>query len=134
MTATAFPIVYVAELERSVQFYRENFGFEEAYQWPVDGEREFVAMTRGDAAVGFSSLAAAARTMGAAVDRSPTPSFELCLYVDDVDATSDDLRSSGVRQISAPTDRPWGERSAYFADPDGNPVQIVTPLPSRDPA
>lgn len=37
-----------------------------------------------------------------------------------------DLR---VPQLVAPSDQPWGERLAYFEDPDGNPIQITTPVP-----
>jgi lactoylglutathione lyase len=30
--------------------------------------------------------------------------------------------------LFAPADQPWGERMAYVADPDGNPVMICTVL------
>lgn len=128
MAETAFPIVYTSDLRQLVGFYRDQFGFEETYHWPETGERQFIAMKCGDSAVGFSTREAAARTMDVALEPSTTISFELCIYVNDVDATSEELRSRGVPEISRPTDRPWGERSAYFEDPDGNPFQIVAPI------
>jgi uncharacterized glyoxalase superfamily protein PhnB len=44
--------------------------------------------------------------------------------VEDVDAASAHLLALGVKQLQPPTDRPWGERNAYFEDPDGNPIHV----------
>ena len=46
--------------------------------------------------------------------------------VDDVDATYARLTSLGVTWVMAPTDQPWGARSAMFRDPDGNLVNLFT--------
>jgi len=46
--------------------------------------------------------------------------------VDDVDATYARLASIGVTWVMAPTDQPWGGRSAMFRDPDGNLVNLFT--------
>ena len=51
---------------------------------------------------------------------------EIFLYVDDVDAAVQELRglASVLREAA---DLPWGERLAYVADPDGNPVALAAP-------
>jgi catechol 2,3-dioxygenase-like lactoylglutathione lyase family enzyme len=49
--------------------------------------------------------------------------------VDDVDATYARLTSPGVTWVMAPTDQPWGARSAMFRDPDGNLVNLFTRHP-----
>ena len=46
--------------------------------------------------------------------------------VDDVDATYARLTSLGVTWVMAPTDQPWGARSAMFRDPDGNVANLFT--------
>jgi uncharacterized glyoxalase superfamily protein PhnB len=46
--------------------------------------------------------------------------------VDDVDATHARLASLGITWVMAPTDQPWGARSAMFRDPDGNLVNLFT--------
>jgi lactoylglutathione lyase len=53
----------------------------------------------------------------------------VCVYTDDVDEAVTDLRRVGVPVLFEPTDQPGNERAAYVADPDGNPILIVTPLP-----
>lgn len=42
------------------------------------------------------------------------------LQVDDVDATAERLRARGVEFLNGPLDRPWGPRTATFADPSGH--------------
>jgi catechol 2,3-dioxygenase-like lactoylglutathione lyase family enzyme len=44
----------------------------------------------------------------------------ITLQVDDVDATCDRLRARGVELLNGPLDRPWGPRTAAFADPSGH--------------
>jgi uncharacterized glyoxalase superfamily protein PhnB len=46
--------------------------------------------------------------------------------VDDVDAMSEMLTTRGVKLINGPMDRPWGIRTASFADPDGYIWEIAT--------
>ncbi len=49
------------------------------------------------------------------------------VYVDDVDATLARLRGHAPVLREA-ADMPWGERIAYLADPDDNPVAIAAPI------
>ena len=47
--------------------------------------------------------------------------------VGDVDATYRRLGPLSITWVMAPTDQPWGARSAMFRDPDGNLVNLFTP-------
>jgi len=46
------------------------------------------------------------------------------IEVADVDAMRADLTSRGVTLLNGPMDRPWGIRTASFADPAGNIWEI----------
>ena len=50
------------------------------------------------------------------------------LFVDDCDAAVELLRSRGVELLNGPFDRPWGVRTAAFADPDGHAWELAQPL------
>jgi uncharacterized glyoxalase superfamily protein PhnB len=50
--------------------------------------------------------------------------------VDDTDAACERLRSRGVELLNGPIDRPWGLRTAAFADPDGHIWEIASKIPS----
>ncbi|MGR4844179.1 VOC family protein [Rhizobium sp. LARHSG275] len=49
----------------------------------------------------------------------------LTIKVDDVDAVFAELRKLGVTLLNGPTDRPWGRRTAAFADPSGHVWEVA---------
>ncbi|HET8777745.1 MAG TPA: VOC family protein [Candidatus Limnocylindria bacterium] len=51
--------------------------------------------------------------------------MQLTLGVDDVDAVCAELASRGVQFLNGPIDRPWGVRTAAFADPSGHIWEIA---------
>jgi lactoylglutathione lyase len=118
-----FPILYARDVEKSAGFYEAAFGFERTYQWPAEGPAGFVFLRLEPSGIGIGSAD------GENVHGRPVApgsgAFELCLYVDDMDAACAKLRELGAEELRAPVDEPWGERRAYFADPDGNTIHLA---------
>ena len=53
--------------------------------------------------------------------------FEIALDVDnyaEVDRVWDEILVKGARPVMPPTTCPWGQRTCYVADPEGNLVEI----------
>ncbi len=53
--------------------------------------------------------------------------FEIALYVDtfaEVDAEFERAVSLGAEPVMAPATEPWGQRTCYIADPEGNLIEI----------
>lgn len=53
--------------------------------------------------------------------------FEIALYVDtfdEVDREYARIVAQGGRPVLEPTTEPWGQRTCYIADPEGNLVEI----------
>lgn len=48
--------------------------------------------------------------------------------VDDVDTEYERLRAHVGELVTAPTTMPWGNRALLFRDPDGNLVNLFTPV------
>ncbi|ATO61889.1 VOC family protein [Mycobacterium avium] len=48
--------------------------------------------------------------------------------VDDVDAEYERLREQLTEVVTEPTTMPWGNRALLFRDPDGNLVNLFTPV------
>ena len=110
------------DFEASLRFYTATLGGIEAYRFPED-DPVFVTLRFGDSELGIGAMS------GAPIHGRPQrPAtghrIELCLYVDDVDATAAQRRN---RRHRAPQDMPWGERIAYIEDPDGNLVMLAPP-------
>ncbi len=55
-------------------------------------------------------------------------SFTLSFKVDDVDAEYERLKTMGVEFVKLPQTHPWGWRSVWFRDPDGNIVNFACPV------
>jgi len=49
----------------------------------------------------------------------------LTIRVTDVDAVCSKLREVGVDLLNGPIDRPWGRRTAAFADPSGHVWEVA---------
>ena len=54
-----------------------------------------------------------------------TPTPDVSIEVDDVDAALDRMRSAGFRIDYGPADEPWGVRRFYVRDPFGKLVNIL---------
>ena len=53
--------------------------------------------------------------------------FEIALYVDtfeEVDKRFAEVVAKGATPVLSPTTEPWGQRTCYIADPEGNLVEI----------
>lgn len=53
--------------------------------------------------------------------------FEIALYVDtfeEVDAEYAKAVEKGAQSVLEPTTEPWGQRTCYIADPEGNLIEI----------
>ena len=53
--------------------------------------------------------------------------FEIALYVDtfeEVDHIFEEVTKKGARVVLAPETEPWGQRTCYIADPEGNLIEV----------
>jgi lactoylglutathione lyase len=119
MPPRLFPMLSAEDFAASVNFYKD-LGGTEAYRFPED-DPVYVTIAFGDGQVGIGAM------RGAPIHGRPQrPAtghrIELCLYVDDVDATA-----AKAPCIVPPQDMPWGERIAYIEDPDGNLIMLTAP-------
>lgn len=121
-----FPIVYVKDIAKSEQFYCDAFGFEAVYRFPTEGPTDFVYLQLEPSGIGLG--AADGENVHGRPVAPGAGSFELFLYVDDMDEACARLRALGASELRPPVDEPWGERRAYFEDPDGNAIHIAVKL------
>lgn len=66
--------------------------------------------------------------------RKEGQSFELAFPVSipaEVDSSYQELLEKGATPIKGPENKPWGQRAAFFADPDNNIHEIFADLPGE---
>jgi lactoylglutathione lyase len=120
------PMLSVADMGRSLAFYRDRLGGEKIYQFPPEGEPGFLTLRFGETELGIGLLNGS--PLHGQPQRPATGHrIELCVNVGSVDGAVNELRASGAIVHLEPVDQPWGERAAYVEDPDGNLVLLVAP-------
>jgi catechol 2,3-dioxygenase-like lactoylglutathione lyase family enzyme len=117
--------LFVDDPQRSKTFYREVFDVA-----PLFEDEDSVAFRFENLIVNLLAVAAAPELIEpAAVGGSDAGArFQLTVPVDDADAACAELARLGVELLNGPVDRPWGVRTAAFADPDGHVWEIAQEL------
>jgi lactoylglutathione lyase len=123
VTQRAFPVVFAKHAETTAGFY-ELLGFKRHFQLPPEGEPGYIGLRRDTAELAVVDSAWPSDQYGGTV-ATHAMRFEMFVYVEDVDTTVDKLRATDTPILREPTEMPWGERVAYVADPDGNPVGLA---------
>lgn len=114
--------LFVEDLPATTQFYREVFGL------PVHFEDDDSAVFKfGGTLVNLLRTTAATELIepAAIATREAGARFQFTIDVDDLDATCAELARRGVKLLNGPIDRPWGVRTACFADPAGHIWEIA---------
>lgn len=119
-------ILAVADLPRMVAFYRAAFGWSPRAEVPVYVELA-LPDGRGIGLYLASAFSANTGATPAAPPSSGTTATELYFYVADPDAAARRVEAAGARLLSAAAPRPWGDRVAYLADPEGNVLALAKP-------
>lgn len=117
--------LFVEDMGRMIRFYRDVLGFEikededtsnvyllkDGTLFLLYGRKDFEQMTSRK----YQYL------------KGPNGHFEIALYVDtfnEVDAEFERVVGMGAEPILPPTTEPWGQRTCYIADPEGNLIEI----------
>ena len=110
------------DIKRLVQFY-EGLGLKAV--WYTD---DFAELSSATCTLAIGSK----RTMDLFGAGAATPaanrSVILEFRVDDVDGAYRKLEGHVTDVVQQPTTQPWGNRSLLFRDPDGNLVNLFTPV------
>ncbi len=119
----------VADIERSLAFYRDTLGFDEVMRMdhPVDGGLWIIYLRITDTQ--FIEL-----FLNGEGDRAPGPNAtainHFCLECYDLEATAQELRRLGVKLTVEPKTGADNNRQCWIADPDGNRIEFMQLAPN----
>ena len=118
----SYAIILCEDLPRMKEFYRDLFAFE------VDSESDTGLALRA----GSVLMALRKRTRGydGSGVRADLPGVQLAFLVapDEVETCYQQLLAKGVTILEPPTDQPRGHRTVYFADPEGNMLEVYAEI------
>lgn len=120
-----YVVLIVDNLDRSVSFYTDTLGLQLQHR-----TEKYAQMAAGTTRLSIYTRDAMEDTLGASLEAPSrsAPSFELGFKVADCDAAFAELVDAGAPSVTRPTDRPWGQRTAYVRDPDGNLIELAQDL------
>ena len=111
---TVTPYLVVSDVHAEAEFLRKTFG--------VTGQIYGLGSQGGFHAeynVGGSMIMVGGGGEGSQWRGTPLPAY-IHLYVDDVDTIYEKAVAAGATNVSAPAERPYGDRECAFRDPGGN--------------
>ena len=111
---TVTPYLIVSDVHAEAEFLKQTFG--------VTGPILGLGTQGGFHAeynVGGSMIMVGGGGEGSQWKGTPLPTY-IHLYVDDVDAVYEKAVQAGATNLSAPANRPYGDRECGFRDPGGN--------------
>lgn len=118
-------ILYVNDQEQSCLFYQKLFRKEADLNVP--GMVEFNLAP--NCKLGLMPNHGIARILDGKTPHPASgtgiPRCELYFYVEDLPLEFDNALQNGAQLISAISDRNWGDRVCYFADPDGHVIAFA---------
>jgi lactoylglutathione lyase len=125
LTAPDYVILIVDDLERALWFYTEVVGLKLGHR-----SGDYAQLDTGATRLALYTRNAMATTLGLSLQapRPEAPGFEIGFKVADVDLTVNELIARGAVPVVPPTDRFWGQRTAYVRDPDGHLIELAQDL------
>jgi lactoylglutathione lyase len=122
LSAPDYLILIVANLDRALGFYVDVLGLRLGHR-----SGDYAQLDTGTTRLALYTRSAMAKTLAMALDSPPSnaPGFEVGFKVTNVDAAFNELIARGAHPVMPPTDRFWGQRTAYLRDPDGHLIELA---------
>ncbi len=115
--------LFTRDVSRLVRFY-VGLGFRETYRNSKEGPPDHVEVKLDGLTIGISSVDAAVSTHGLNPNLGGRPVYIL-LWTHDTDAAYSRMTAGGAVSLRPPQDFLSNLRTAWVADPDGNPINIA---------
>ncbi len=129
MIKFAYTILYVRDVEKSLEFYETAFGFVRKFLAPGN---EYGELSAGETTLSFASVELAKSNLREGFTESSLAQkpfgIEIGFSTGNVEAAVNTAVNAGAVLIEPARTKPWGQVVAYVRDPDGFLIEICTPM------
>jgi len=127
ITGIAHVAFRVKDLAKSIEFYTDILGLEEAFRLLHDDGEPWLVYLQINANTFIELFPEGKKEMPVTPDSIGFA--HLCLHVDDICATVNDLRNRGLECPGEPTKGKDGNWQYWVKDPDGNDIELMQIMP-----
>ena len=129
MIKFAYTILYVKDVEKTIEFYEKAFGFTRKFVTP---ENDYGELLVGETTLSFASTNLANSNLKDGFTESSLTNkpfgIEIGFSTNDVEATVKSAVEAGAVIVENPKTKPWGQVVSYVRDLDGFLIEICTPM------
>lgn len=121
-------IVYVPDVQASLAFYEQAFGFKRRF---LADNSEYGELESDGRVLGFASIEHGETNIEGGVrpldPTAPPPAFEIVITAEDVGAAVEQGVAAGATVATPPVEKPWGQTVAFLRARDGHLVEVSSP-------
>ncbi|AJA67710.1 lactoylglutathione lyase [Myroides odoratimimus] len=128
MIKYSYTIMYVVDVETTVKFYEEAFGFVRKFITP---EADYGELVSGDTTIAFAQVGLASSNLSKGyqqVNKEKPFGIELGFVVDDVLSAIQKVEQAGGTVYEPVTVKPWGQTVGYVLDHNGFLIELCTAM------
>lgn len=127
MVKFGYTILYVEDVEKSIVFYENAFGFSRKFIAPGN---DYGELSTGETTLSFASKSLAKQNLKEGflesnIEDKPF-AIEIGFITDNVEELVEKSISFGAILVTEPNQKPWGQIVAYVRDLDGFLIEICT--------
>ena len=127
MVKFGYTILYVQDVEKSIVFYENTFGFLRKF---ISPDNDYGELITGETTLSFASKNLANQNLKDGFIESKLENkpfaIEIGFITDNVEELVQNAMAQGATLITEPKQKPWGQIVAYVRDIDGFLIEICT--------
>lgn len=125
----AYTILYVEDVEKTISFYENAFGFLKKFITP---EHDYGELLSGETTIAFASNSLGNSNLKKgfkqlSINEKPS-GIEMAFTSENIETDFKNAIAAGAIVYESITQKPWGQKVGYLRDLNGFLIEICTPI------
>lgn len=129
MMKYGYTIFYVDDVEETLSFYEQAFGFPRKFITP---EKDYGELLTGETALAFASLELGNSNFRGGFEkiagREKPLGMEIAFVTEEIEKDFQRALDAGALKTEDISVKPWGQKVAYLRDNNGILIELCTPV------
>jgi uncharacterized glyoxalase superfamily protein PhnB len=129
MVKYGYTIVYVASVEKTLEFYKNAFGFEVKF---LHESKDYGELETGETVLAFASHEMGEMNLNGKYSKGNIGEkpfgIELAFVTENVESAYKKAIAAGAMPLKEPTQKPWGQVVGYVRAIDGSLIELCSPI------